>query len=33
MIALDYDWDSAAERALENGRADWARGLATGSVP
>lgn len=32
MIALTYDWDSAARRALDNGRPDWARAYATGSV-
>lgn len=32
MIALEYDWDAAARRALENGRDDWARAYATGSI-
>lgn len=32
MIALVYDWDRAARRALDNGRAEWARAYATGSV-
>lgn len=32
LIALVYDWDRAAERALEAGRPDWSRAYATGSV-
>ena len=32
MIALAYDWDRAAQRALDNGRPEWARAYATGSV-
>lgn len=32
LIALDYDWDHAAARALENDHPAWARGLVTGSV-
>ena len=30
LIAVDYDWDSAAARARRNGAADWARWLASG---
>lgn len=33
LIALDYDWDLAAKRALENRRPEWAAALATGKVP
>ena len=33
LIALEYDWDLAAERALENRRPDWAAALTTGKVP
>jgi predicted phosphodiesterase len=33
LIALEYDWDLAAARALENGRPEWAAALATGKVP
>jgi putative phosphoesterase len=29
-IEVDYDWDAAADRALENSRPDWARWLKTG---
>jgi hypothetical protein len=32
MMALEYDWDAAAQRALENGRPDWAQAMATGAV-
>ena len=32
LIALEYDWDWAAKRALENRRPDWAAALATGKV-
>lgn len=32
LIAVDYDWNAAAELALRNGRPDWARALATGRV-
>ena len=32
LIALAYDWDRAAERALQHGRPEWARAYATGSV-
>ena len=32
MIALAYDWDYAARRALENGRLEWSRAYATGSA-
>jgi predicted phosphodiesterase len=33
LIALEYDWDAASARALENQRPDWAAALATGKVP
>jgi putative phosphoesterase len=32
LIALEYDWDLAAARALQNQRPDWAAALATGKV-
>lgn len=32
LLALAYDWDRAAKRALENDRPEWARVYATGSV-
>lgn len=32
LLALAYDWDRAARRALDNDRPDWARVYATGSV-
>lgn len=32
MIALEYDWDAAAQKALENGRPDWAHAMMTGTV-
>jgi predicted phosphodiesterase len=32
LIALEYDWMSASERALENGRPEWAMALSTGIV-
>jgi predicted phosphodiesterase len=32
LIALEYDWDRASKRASENGRAEWAQGLATGFI-
>jgi predicted phosphodiesterase len=32
LIALPYAWDEAAKRAADNGRAEWARALATGFV-
>jgi len=32
MHAIDYDWVSAARRALENGRPDWAEAISTGTV-
>jgi putative phosphoesterase len=32
LLALEYDWISAARRAAENGRPDWAEALATGAV-
>ncbi|MGJ7903154.1 metallophosphoesterase family protein [Lysobacter sp. 1R34A] len=32
LLAVDYDWEAEAERALRNGRPDWARALATGYV-
>ena len=33
LIALSYDWDLTAKRALENRRPEWAAALATGKVP
>ena len=33
LIALNYDWDLAAKRALENRRPEWAAALRTGKVP
>jgi hypothetical protein len=33
LIALNYDWDWAAKRALENRRPEWAAALKTGKVP
>ena len=32
LITVAYAWDHAARRAAENGRAEWARALATGFV-
>ena len=32
MLALDYDWDAAARRAMENGRPDWAMTVTEGAV-
>jgi predicted phosphodiesterase len=32
FFALDYDWDQAAARARDNGFANWAEALVTGSV-
>jgi len=32
LLALEYDWNSAARRAADNGRLDWAEGLTTGAV-
>lgn len=32
LIAITYDWASAAHRAAESGRPDWARALMTGYV-
>jgi diadenosine tetraphosphatase ApaH/serine/threonine PP2A family protein phosphatase len=32
LVALAYDWDRAARRALDNGRPEWARMYATGSI-
>jgi predicted phosphodiesterase len=32
MLALEYDWASAAARALANGRPEWASALSTGAV-
>jgi len=31
-ISVAYDWESAAEKARENGREDWAEWLVTGMV-
>jgi predicted phosphodiesterase len=30
LLAIAYDWATAARRATQNGRDDWARALATG---
>ena len=30
LIGIEYDWNAASVRAAENGRADWARALASG---
>ncbi|QCI66483.1 metallophosphoesterase family protein [Phreatobacter stygius] len=32
LIAVTYDWTAAADRAAANGRAEWARALATGFI-
>ena len=32
MLALEYDWHSALQKALENGRPDWAQAMVTGTV-
>ncbi|MEO3472948.1 metallophosphoesterase family protein [Roseomonas sp. CAU 1739] len=32
LLALDYDWYAAAQRALANGQPDWAAAMATGSI-
>jgi hypothetical protein len=32
LIAVPYDWDSAAELARLRGRDDWVRALKTGFV-
>src|SRR5262249_47715936 len=32
LFALEYDWTSAARRAADNGRPDWAEAMATGAV-
>jgi predicted phosphodiesterase len=32
LLALEYDWSSAARRAADNGRPDWAEAMATGAV-
>jgi predicted phosphodiesterase len=32
FIALDYDWDQAAQRAQDNGFDNWATAIATGTV-
>jgi predicted phosphodiesterase len=32
LVAVPYDWDSAAELARERGRDDWVRALTTGFV-
>jgi predicted phosphodiesterase len=33
FVAVAYDWESAARRALVNGRPDWAAALRTGHAP
>ena len=30
LIAVEYNWSAASTRALENGRFEWAQGVATG---
>jgi len=30
LVAVDYDWDAAAQQARRNGAADWAQWLQTG---
>jgi predicted phosphodiesterase len=32
LLALEYDWDSASARALENNRPEWAQALSSGCV-
>jgi predicted phosphodiesterase len=32
LLAVEYDWASAAKLAADNGRPEWARALATGYV-
>jgi predicted phosphodiesterase len=32
LLALEYDWNSAAKRAADNGRPDWAQGMMEGAV-
>jgi predicted phosphodiesterase len=32
LLALEYDWSSAARRAFDNGRPDWAKAMTTGAV-
>ena len=32
MLALEYDWAEAAEKALANGFPRWAESLLTGAV-
>jgi putative phosphoesterase len=32
LLALEYDWTSAARRTAENGRPDWAEAMAAGAV-
>lgn len=32
LLALEYDWEAASQRATENGRPEWAQALATGFV-
>src|SRR5262249_38687326 len=32
LLALEYDWTSAARRAADNGRPDWAEAMTTGAV-
>lgn len=33
LIAVDYPWETAARRAEDNGRPEWAYGLRTGFMP
>jgi len=32
LLALEYDWVSASQRAAENGRTDWAEAMVTGAI-
>jgi hypothetical protein len=32
LIAVDYDWETAARHTNNNGRPDWARALLTGRI-
>ena len=32
LLALEYDWAAASQRAAANGRPDWAQGMTAGAV-
>lgn len=32
LTAIEYDYHHAADQAVRNGRADWARALSTGTI-